>query len=284
MKINNLNQNIKLLRDYFYHCENVSMAFVFGSYAQGREIVESDFDVAVYFRPEEKKVEWEESKYYPEESRIWLEIEKIVKRNVDLVVLNRAAAVLFFEILRSGKIIIVKDRRIYLDLLCRISFEAIDFMELVDDYWKIEQRSFSLNNIDKQRLIKYIDFLNRELKERDYFSGLDWQTYQSDGHKRRDVERWVENIVNCSIDIAKVILASEKIKIPDTYKDMLKSLTLLPKFKEDIADQLAEFAKLRNILAHEYLDIKFDQIKKFIQEDKALYQELINFTQSLLIQ
>jgi len=56
------------------------MAFLFGSQASGRERKASDWDIAVYLTKEERKVE----------SNIWIEVERIVKAEVDLVMLNRA--------------------------------------------------------------------------------------------------------------------------------------------------------------------------------------------------
>ena len=53
-------------------------------------------------------------------------------------------------------------------------------------------------------------------------------------------------------------------------------------FKEDIAEKLARFAKLRNILAHEYLDIRFAHIKNFIQESELAYRELLGFVKSFI--
>jgi uncharacterized protein YutE (UPF0331/DUF86 family) len=34
-------------------------------------------------------------------------------------------------------------------------------------------------------------------------------------HKRRDVERWVENMVNSSIDIGRIIISPLKRRVPD---------------------------------------------------------------------
>ena len=50
------------------------------------------------------------------------------------------------------------------------------------------------------------------------FVGLSRQEYESRAHARRNVERWVENIVNASIDIAKILAASSGKRIPPTYR------------------------------------------------------------------
>ena len=51
---------------------------------------------------------------------------------------------------------------LYLRFLLFISSAAMDFKEFVDDYWKIEQRSTSLSDFDKTRLIEIIKFLTNE--------------------------------------------------------------------------------------------------------------------------
>ena len=272
----------KLLKDYFSQRPDISMAYIFGSYAKGRAIAESDLDVAVYFKPEGDKLEWEEDRVYESEDQIWSDVEDIAKKNVDLVVLNRAPSTLAFEVLRTGIPIIIKDRLLYWRFLSRVSFEAIDFMEMVEDYWKIKQRSSSLNPTDRQRLVRLIDFLETELADRKDFIGLCQKTYEHDSGKRRNVERWVENIANCSVDIGKILLASEKRRIPDTYKEMLEHLAWLPGFDEGVAGKLGKFAKLRNILAHEYLDIRFIQIKEFIQQAESVYGKLLDFVKGIL--
>ena len=77
-------------------------------------------------------------------------------------------------------------------------------------------------------------------------------------------------------------LASEKKKIQQTYREIMRELPLIKNFKFETAENLAIFAKLRNILAHEYLDIRFTQIKKFIQESEPAYQNLSKFTEDFI--
>ena len=132
-----------------------------------------------------------------------------------------------------------------------------------------------MNKEIKYRLIKHITFLENELNDYEIFKALSWDEYNKDRSRRRDVERWIENIVNSSIDISKIILFSEKKTLPDTYKDIIAFLALLPDFNEDNVKKLAECVKLRNIISHEYLDIKWLPIKRFISESKPLYEDFL---------
>lgn len=106
------------------------------------------------------------------------------------------------------------------------------------------------------------------------FKKLTWDEYRKDRFKRRNAERWVENLVMSSLDIAKVVLASEKKEVPETYKDTLKIFALLY-FNFSFAERFSQFAELRNIVVHAYLDVKWGKIKNFIKEAESLYPEFI---------
>lgn len=273
-----MNQTLlQKLKKYFEKREDVTMAFVFGSQAKGAGLPGSDVDVAVYLKPEGKKLEWEEERTWPEEDKIWADIEKILDKNVDLLVLNRASSSIAFNVLQTGVPLIIKNRFLYLKFFLIISSAAIDFREFIKDYREIRDRSTSLIEEDKVRLEDLIDFLNEEMEFYGQFENLDQFTYQKDRSKKRNVEHWVESIVVASIDIAKIILSSEKMPLPGNYREILEHLSFLGSFDQKIAKELGGFAKLRNIITHEYLDIRWTQIQKFIQTSKPLYEYLINF-------
>jgi uncharacterized protein YutE (UPF0331/DUF86 family) len=67
--------------------------------------------------------------------------------------------------------------------------------------------------------------------------------------------------------------------MPSTYIEGLIDFCLLSNFNENGAREFAQFAKLRNILAHEYLDIRFEQIRKFIEDAEPGYKKLLEFVE-----
>ena len=136
---------------------------------------------------------------------------------------------------------------------------------------------------DKERLIRYVDFMESELSDFSKFSNIDWKVYSEDKDLRRNLERWIENLVNCSIDIAKVILVVEERRIPQTYKEILKELGATQHFDEEFGENISQWAVLRNILAHEYLDVRWNSIKKFIQSGEPVYKRLITKIKSFLL-
>ena len=71
---------IKKLTDYFQKRDDVAMAFLFGSQAGNRSHAGSDWDIAVYFKPEKGAVEYEEyGREYPNEDKMWGELMDIIR-------------------------------------------------------------------------------------------------------------------------------------------------------------------------------------------------------------
>lgn len=96
------------------------------------------------------------------------------------------------------------------------------------------------------------------------------------------MERWIENIVNSSIDIAKLILTSEGHPLPNTYKDIVRGLSLVTGFNEESIAKLSKGVSLRNIISHEYLDLRWTSIQKFISESEAFYKDFLKRVETYL--
>ncbi len=275
-------ERLEKLKKFLDAKNNILMAFLFGSYARDLTHRESDIDIAIYFKPENNEVEYEEEKNYKGEDELWSEIEKILEIKTDLVVLNRASSTLADSIIRDGKVLVMKDEKYFVRFSNVINEAASYYRDFMDDFVKIKERSNSLSLTDKERLIKTTEFLEQEIKDFSAFKKVDQIKYQNDKATKRNMERWVENIVNSSIDIAKIILASEKKLIPNTYKTILENLIEVDSFDLEKAKALGKFAKIRNILAHEYLDLRFNRIREFLAESEASYSYLANFSRNFI--
>jgi len=89
-------------------------------------------------------------------------------------------------------------------------------------------------------------------------------------------------MINSSIDIAKLILTSEGRSLPDTYKNVIKNLSLVSTFNEEGMERLSRWVSLRNIISHEYLDIRWASIQKFILESKGFYEDFLKKVENYL--
>ena len=138
-------ENKEALKEYFKTRKDVAFAFLFGSQARGTATKLSDIDIAVYFYPEKRHpIEYEEEVFYEGEDDIWADLERILKKEVELLVLNRVSATVSASAIR-GMPLAINDWGLYLDFMETVSTEGEDFMDfIINDYMQreaLEKRS-----------------------------------------------------------------------------------------------------------------------------------------------
>lgn len=109
-----------MLLEYLRSQRPIIAAIVFGSAAADRLRPESDFDLALLFAPA----------HVPDDEAMLsmrTDLEEIVARNVDFIVLNRASTILAFQIIKTGVVIFCRDRRSLEQFIVRLITEYADF-------------------------------------------------------------------------------------------------------------------------------------------------------------
>jgi len=273
---------LKTLNMYFQRREDVSFAYLFGSTVSGNTHSESDVDIGVYFTPSVGRLEYESENHYPGESEIWSDLERLIGRQVDMVVLNRAASTLFSAVLDEGQKIFSRNVNLSERLSRAVTDLAEDFRYFISDFIMVKERSRSISPHDKVRLERMIDFVQDQMPEFKKFTGISQKDYERDISLKRNVERWAETLANAAIDIAKVLIASKKRPMPQTYKSIIKELAFLNDFDESIAVGLAKFSDMRNVLSHEYLDLRFVVLKEFIKEGEPFLVYLLKYAKNAI--
>ena len=263
------------LKEYISGKNDIAFAFLFGSEAKGTAGEESDIDIGIYFYPQENRFDLEDDVFFDGEDKIWNDLERLTDRQVDLVIFNRASSTICASAYLEGIPVIIKDEPLYLRHFSAVTDLAEEYRYFTEDFIAVKRRSRSLSPADKSRLIRFVDFLETELEDSHRFMNLTRKSYLEDSSMRRNVERWIENLVNGSIDIAKILIASNRQGVPQTYREILLRLDTIEQIGEPAALELADFSKLRNILAHEYLDIRYPQIEKFLEKAPSLYNNLV---------
>lgn len=132
-----------------------------------------------------------------------------------------------------------------------------------------------LNKEQAESLIRRMAFIEEELKDLEEHLDLDFKGYTTQKKVRREVERIIENVLNASIDLAKILLAGEDVEVPATYRETFEKLGEIGLLDEEVAGQIADLVRLRNVLAHQYLDLKWETIHKFIEKGPQAIQEFV---------
>ncbi len=258
--------------------ESIAFAVLFGSAVSGRLRQDSDLDVAVY-GISGRHLEIETDREFSDEGTIQLAVERATGRNVDLLVLNRAPAVVCASAVTTGVPILIRGESIYSRYILAVTNVAIDFLATEREWQAIRTRSASLSPQDRNRLERILAFLDDELKDAQEFTDITLSRYQRDRSLRRNLDRWVEVLINGTIDIAKIVQASEDIPIPQTYAQILDLLPSISGF-EAVPKEIRNLAPLRNVLAHEYLDLRFTRVRRFIDNDVNIVRAVITATQA----
>jgi predicted nucleotidyltransferase len=125
------NPLVDTLKRYFEGRREVAFCFLYGSYARGAATVLSDIDIAVYFYPRQRHpLEYEEEVYYDTEEAIWADLEDLLGKEVELLVLNRVSASVAASAIR-GIPIVIGDWSLYLDFMAVVTQEAEDFHQML---------------------------------------------------------------------------------------------------------------------------------------------------------
>jgi len=91
-----IKKTVNDLKGLFESKEEVSLAFVFGSFVEGRLTPESDIDIAILFK---------ESPCLDLLSDIREDIYKITGREADIVILNHASPIIRMQVLKKGMLL-----------------------------------------------------------------------------------------------------------------------------------------------------------------------------------
>jgi len=105
--------------------------------------------------------------------------------------------------------------------------------------------------------------------------------YADNRDRRRSLERLAENVANSIVDIAKIVIEGSELPVPNTYRDIVLSMATLGVIDEPLAQKLGSMVRLRNIVAHEYLDIRWASLHRFIDEAPAIVKEFCTSVERL---
>ena len=269
---------VSALRSELDRFPHLTFAVLFGSAASGRLRPDSDVDVAVY-GTSAGRLEIEQEREIDRETEIQIALERVTQRNVELLVLNRAPATVCAAALTSGLVVLMRDTAFYSRYFLAVTSVAIDFLQTEREYRAIRDRSRSLSPVDRSRLERIADFIDTELQDRERFRGVTQHRYRSDRDLRRNLDRWVEILINAAIDIGKIVLSSTQRPIPYTYGQILAELETLQDFAA-LSGRLQPLAALRNLMAHEYLDLRYGRITRFVNEGAGAVGDLSRLTRT----
>ncbi len=119
------------IKDYFKDMEDIAAVYLFGSAASGKEKETSDIDIAILLKPGV-------SPYKPVDIqlRVMSDLEMLLKRHVDVVLLGSADPVLEHQIRKCGKVVLDKEPSVRAAYETNARKRYFDFSYRHNDYIK----------------------------------------------------------------------------------------------------------------------------------------------------
>ncbi|MEW6740889.1 MAG: nucleotidyltransferase domain-containing protein [Nitrospirota bacterium] len=142
----NLQSDIGRIIDYFKGRDEVSALYIFGSAANGKETAESDIDIAVLINDRKRGRKTYESlkkTYYSASPKFSL-------RPIDIVVLNTAPPFLKHRIIKTGKVLFDRNRRLRVRFTTQAIIEYLDFKPIEDFFAKAVAKRFRNTTVAKR--------------------------------------------------------------------------------------------------------------------------------------
>ena len=139
-----------------------------------------------------------------------------------------------------------------------------------------------LEPVQREGIMRRLAFIDQEMGDLAAYDDLDRARYETDRAARRNVERMAENVVNAAIDVAKILGAGENLELPATYREAFLQLARAGLISEELGNELAHLARARNVLAHHYLDMKWDLIHRFLGDGRSAVADFVTAIRAYL--
>lgn len=90
---------------------------------------------------------------------------------------------------------------------------------------------------------------------------------------KAQAERWLHLAAECALDLAQHLIADRGYRTPGTYREAFAILLEQGVLGDVLADQMARWAGLRNVLVHLYLAVDHEVLFEILQHDLGQLEE-----------
>lgn len=131
--------------------------------------------------------------------------------------------------------------------------------------------------MDKDIILRKLNVITTELDKLKKLSELSRKDYLNDERNYYMSERIIEKIVGAAIDINIHLIVSAGEKVPDTYYDSFLIIGRLGIVDIDFAKEIAESARMRNKIIHDYEDLEEGQVYNSLDKAVQHYTEYVKY-------
>jgi len=111
---------------------------------------------------------------------------------------------------------------------------------------------------------------------------LSFEEFKGNREHYRTAERSLQITIECCHDIANHIISAFQMERPDRYESVFNILGENGVVPKGFVETLVSMAKFRNLLVHEYLDIKLDRVYEILQQKSSDFEKFAKYVVSFL--
>jgi uncharacterized protein YutE (UPF0331/DUF86 family)/predicted nucleotidyltransferase len=257
---------IKILKEVVSRFEEIKLAYLFGSYAEGKAMPASDLDIAILT---------EQQKTIPHLLAGMSKALNLPEEKLSVLNLENSSPTLTLRILKRG--VKILDRGGYEERLKeKIPMEVVDVLEN-------EKASFQIwlhgNPIDETILKRIITQLSEDMHDlHEVISKKSPEDLRHDKPLKKAFERTLHTSIEGVIDLLRHIISGLNLGIVEYYRDYVEISREKGVISNETAERLLELIPTRHMLIHRYRELDYskllDDAKKIVETWPKLQQEI----------
>lgn len=132
--------------------------------------------------------------------------------------------------------------------------------------------------VDREVFDRRLGRLEAHLRDLHALARREREDFLADRGLQAQAERWTHLAVECALDLANHVIADRGWRTPESYRDAFHVLSEEGVIPVRLAEQMAGWAGLRNILVHAYLDIDHERLHEALRSE---LEQLANFAAAM---
>ncbi len=125
----------------------------------------------------------------------------------------------------------------------------------------------------KEKIYANFESIDKYLKNLEEFKFKNLNDFEQRFNDYLSVSMSLFTILNSCIEIGEVIIDLKKLKIPSTYREIFTILGMNKIISQELAENLPMYMRQRNMIAHQYDEIKIDEIYDLYEKRHISFQD-----------
>ncbi len=252
-----ITERLQRLPEVVAQVDGLVALWLFGSFARGEATPISDVDLASL--PDER-LQGDELERF--ETNLYLTISGTLHTDeFSFVNLRKAPTFIGQRVFAEGKCLFCRNEEACAEIAKRCFQLAPDSQCYQEKRWKsvFEWLEGKPMSIDRSRVNRLMESIREELVYLEELAAVPREHYLKDGRTQRLVERCSQRAIEATFSIGNHIIARKGFWDPQDYADVFQVLLEHDVLPADLAQQMKDAAKFRNLLVHVYWDWDIDQ-------------------------